>query len=250
MWGESALAFGHRTVIVPDLPGSGGTVQGSEPLTVDVLGAHVMAMLSVLSVGAVDVVGHELGGLIGVWMALSHPSRVRSLSIVTSPMSAPSADGLDNILFASPPRPLWGRESQAWALDRLSHVHTHIDASLLDACMAAGNGESHRKAVEYMARNYTAKFAPSMTRVRYRLWDACRGAGLQVPTQIVWANNDPATSLESGTVLFNMIAERQTACQMHVINRSGSFPFREQAAAFRHVISSFQDGVLIQTSQA
>ena len=31
-------SFQNRTLIVPDLPGSGGTIQGSQPLTMDTLG--------------------------------------------------------------------------------------------------------------------------------------------------------------------------------------------------------------------
>jgi 2-hydroxy-6-oxonona-2,4-dienedioate hydrolase len=245
IWGDCLAAFlPDRNVIAPDLPGSGGTVQKSQPLTMDTLGQHVVEMLSALSLDTVDVVGHDLGGLIGVWMALSHPARVRSLSIVASPMCPPTADGLDTILLASPPQPPWNRDSQAWALERLSHVHTHIDGPLLDRCVTASLGEAHRKSVEDMKSHYAGMFAPSMNRVRYRLWDACRNNGLQVPTQIVWASHDPATSREQGMVLFDAIAGRQKALQMHVINRSGSFPFREQAAAFHHIVGSFQDGVL------
>lgn len=248
IWGACPAAFHDRSLIVPDLPGSGGTVQGSQPLTMDALGEHVMTMLSALSLDSIDVVGHDLGGLIGVWMALLHPSRLRSLSIVTSPMCPPTADGLDNILLASPPQPLWSRESQSWAFERLSHIHTHIDAPLLDACVAASQGEAHCKASADMKENYARTFVPSMNRVRYRLWNACRNDGLRVPTQIVWASHDPATSRESGWVLFNAISGRQKASQMHVINRSGSFPFREQPAAFHHVVTSFADGARTERS--
>jgi pimeloyl-ACP methyl ester carboxylesterase len=244
IWGDCLAAFAQdRDVIAPDLPGSGGTVQNF-PLTMDALGEHVVALLSALSLESVDVVGHDLGGLIGVWMALSHPSRVRSLAIVASPMCPPTADGLDDILLAAPPQPPWSRQSQAWALERLSYAHSHIDGPLLDRCVAASHGEAHRTAVDQMKSNYARAFAPSMNRVRYRLWDACRNAGLQVPTQIVWASHDPATSREQAMVLFNAIAGRQKAAQLHVINRSGSFPFREQAAAFHHIVAAFQEGVL------
>lgn len=248
IWGESPLAFDNRALVVPDLPGSGGTIQNAEPLTLDTFGQHVLATLSALSIDSVSIVGHDLGGLIGVWIALSHPSRVRSLSIVTSPMCSPNADGLDNFLLTSPPQPLWNRESQAWAFERLSWVHTHIDTSLLDQCVAASHGEAHREAVKYMSQSYARAFAPSMNRVRYRLWDACRRDGLQVPTQIVWANQDPTTPLEAGLVLFDAIARHQKTVQFQVINRSGHFPFREQSAAFHHIVASFEAGVAAETS--
>lgn len=99
IWGDSLEPFLSRLdVLVPDLPGSGGTVQSTEPLTIDTLGRHVIALLAASSIETVDVVGHDVGGLIGVWLALNHPARVRALSIVASPMTAPTGDALDDLL--------------------------------------------------------------------------------------------------------------------------------------------------------
>ena len=244
IWGD-ALAFftNNLDVIAPDLPGSGGTVAGTERLTVDAIGHHVLAVLAAALIETADVIGHDLGGLLGIWLALNHPARVRSLSIVASPTSAPAGDFLDDLLFATPPRPLWSRESQAWALERVSYSHTHIDDRLLDACVAASEGEPHRQAVESMKANFGKAFAPSINRTKGQLWETCRNAGLPVPAQIVWASHDPATTREAGFVLFDVISAKQKAAQMHVINRTGSLPFREQAAAFHHIVASFGEGV-------
>ncbi len=244
IWGDVLASFADNLdVIAPDLPGSGGTVTGTEPLTIDAIGRHIVALLTAASVETADVIGHDLGGLLGIWLALNHPARVRSLSIVASPMSAPTGDSLDDILFATPPQPLWSRESQAWALERLSYGHAHIDDRLLDACVAASEGEAHRQAVESMKINFGKAFAPSVNRTKGQLREICRNAGLPVPTQIVWASHDPATSREAGFVLFDVISAKQKAAQMHVINRAGGLPFREQAAAFHHIVASFGEGV-------
>src|SRR5256885_985992 len=126
LWGGTPAHFAEeRHVVVPDLPGSGGTVPSGPP-TIASLAQHVLALLSALDLPRVDVVGHDLGGLIGVALALEHPARVASLAVVSSAMTAPTADGLDNILLAAPPAPLWGRESQAWVFERLSYAHGHI----------------------------------------------------------------------------------------------------------------------------
>lgn len=243
IWDDTPQAFGaSRQVIVPDMPGSGGTVP-TGALTVDSLAEHVIALLSALGLARVDVVGHDLGALVGVALALRHSETIRSLAVVASPMTAPTADGLDNILFRALPQPQWGRESQAWVFERLSYSHAHITPTLLDACVAAAGGAAHRKAVEMAA---LAALAPSMGKTRYQLWDACRNKGIPVPTQVVWASHDPATSREQAFVLFKTIAEKQTATQMHVINRCGSFPFREQPESFHHVVAAFQDGVLAE----
>jgi 2-hydroxy-6-oxonona-2,4-dienedioate hydrolase len=247
MWGDGLRPFlAERDVIVPDLPGSGGTSLGSASVTFDAFARYVVALLDVLQIKACDVVGHDLGGLVALWLAMEQPGRVRSLSVVASQWSPPRGDGLDNILLVSPPPPLWGRGSQAWALERLSYSHAHIDAGLLDACAAAGQGDAHRGAVMVMREQNARVFMPGAAKTRYRLWEVCRGDGLKVPAQIVWGSHDPTVSREAGFVLFDNIARKQTATHFHVVNRAGNFPFREEPNVFHHMVSSFQAGVLAE----
>ena len=244
VWGDSLSPFAEDLdVIAPDCPGSGGTDLGEEPLTVEAIGSFALALLADSGITSVDVVGHDIGGLIGIWLALNHPTTVRSLSIVASPMSAPVGDALDDILLVAPPRPLWSQESQAWALERLSYSHMHIDRTLLDACVAASDGDPHRQAADRARTNSAKALGASMSRTRSLLWEACRTEGVQVPVQIVWASHDPVTTREAGFVLYDTIAAKQPASQFHVINRAGSLVFREQPSAFHHVVASFGRGV-------
>lgn len=244
VWGESLALFAQElAVVAPDCPGSGGTDFGDQPLTIDAIGSFVLALLEDYGITSVDVVGHDVGGLVGVWLALHHPKMVRSLSVVASPMSGPVGDGVDDILFAAPPRPLWSRESQSWALERLSYSHMHIDRTLLDACVAAGEGEPHRHAADAIKSGAMAGFAASMSRTRSQLWETCRSGGVQVPVQIVWASHDPTTTRQAGFVLFDAIGAKQRAAQFHVIARAGSLVFREQPSAFHHIVASFGRGI-------
>jgi hypothetical protein len=55
--------------------------------------------------------------------------------------------------------------------------------------------------------------------------------------------NYVTTTREAGFVLFDVISAKQKATQLQVINRSGSLPFREQPAAFHHIVASFGEGV-------
>jgi pimeloyl-ACP methyl ester carboxylesterase len=237
------LLAADRAVIAPDLPGCAGTALASpQDLDVEKLAGFVLALLDAQSVRGAHLVGHDLGGFIGLWLAITAPKRVRSLAIAASPMSPPTGDGLNDILFDTTPLPLWSRRSQAWAFERLSYAHEHVDATLLDACEAAARGQPHRDAVSAMqdlaARQRNFGIAP----IKGRIWEALR-TGLSVPTQIVWSSHDPATSREAGYVLFKVIAERQRAAQFHLINRAGSFAFREQPEAFAQVVAAFASGV-------
>jgi pimeloyl-ACP methyl ester carboxylesterase len=232
-----------RQVIAPDLPGYAGTDLAS-PADLDV-GKQVnfvLALLDVLAIDRAHLVGHDLGGFIALWLAITAPKRVRSLSITASPMCPPTGDGLNDILFDATPLPLWSRRSQAWAFERLSYSHEHVDAALLDACEEAGRSKPHRDAVDAMRDEQLRHRNFGIAALKGRIWEALR-KGLTVPTQIVWASHGPTTAREAGYVLFKVIGEHQGAAQFHLINRAGSFVFREQPAEFTRVVAAFQDGV-------
>src|SRR5271166_4372810 len=97
-----------RHVIAPDLPGYAGTdLVSAADLDVEKQASFVLALLDALSVDRAHLVGHDLGGFIALWLAITAPKRVRSLSIAASPMCPPTGDGLNDILFDATPLPLW-----------------------------------------------------------------------------------------------------------------------------------------------
>jgi 2-hydroxy-6-oxonona-2,4-dienedioate hydrolase len=250
VWGDALARFGrNRRVIALDLPGSGASALPAAPPNFDMMTRTVLDVLDRMAIPAFDLVGHDLGGFMGLALAIEAPDRLRSLSVVASPMSPPIGDRLDDTVLLAPPQPLWSRESQHWVFDRLSYSHGHIDDALLAACVAAAAGAPHQQAVAAMRQHNAGTFAPSVGKARYRLWEICRNDGVKVPTQVVWSSHDPLTSQEAGFVLFDAIAKKQSATQFHLINRAGSFPFREQPAAFHHVVAAFQDGVMVEASR-
>lgn len=252
IWGAVLDRFaGVRQVVAPDLPGSGGTAVPAGGLSFEGLAAHVTGVMDALNLSNVHIVGHDLAGLIALVLAMDAPDRFASVSVVASALATPQGDGLDDLLFIDPPAPLWGRISQRWALKRISHSHYAIDDALVDACVKAAEGAPHRSAVELMAGDkYARGFAPGAVRAKMRLWELLRGAGLAVPVQLVWGSHDPTTSRERGAVLFDMIAQRQTATQFHLVNRAGNLVFRDQPEAFHHVVGAFQDGVMAERATA
>jgi pimeloyl-ACP methyl ester carboxylesterase len=236
------LAAG-RQVIAPDLPGYAGTDLASPAdLDVEKQSSFVLALLDALSIDRAHLAGHDLGGFIALWLAITAPKRVRSLSIAASPMCPPTGDGLNDILFDATPLPLWSRRSQAWAFERLSYSNEHVDAALLGACEDAARGKPHRGAVDAMGDEQLRHRNFGIAALKGRIWEAVR-KGVTAPTQIVWASHDPTTTREAGYVLFKVIAERQGAAQFHLINRAGSFVFREQPAEFARIVAAFQNGV-------
>jgi pimeloyl-ACP methyl ester carboxylesterase len=237
------LAAG-RPVVALDLPGCGGSQLGdADVLSVEKLGQHLVAVLDALKMDGVHFVGHDLGGYLGLWLAVTAPQKLRSLSLVGSGMSPPTGDGLNDILFDPVPVPLWSRASQVWAFERLSYSHGHIDDALINASVAAAESNPHRDAVAALRDEKARSRNYGINAVKGPIWESLRTSGLSVPTQLVWASHDLQAPREGGYVLFKIIAEKQRATMFQLINRAGSFPFREQPAQFARVVASFQDGI-------
>lgn len=246
LWGSALLDALSRSmqIIVPDLLASGGTAIGEGPLTIDRMIAHAKGVIAATSAGdKVHVVGHDLGGMVALSLAFTAPQLLAALTIVSSQAAAPTGDGVENLTLLAPPRPLWSRESQVWAYDRLSYSHHHITNELIEASVAAAHKGGHLKSVRSEASTWDNDLFISILRAKSRFFKAAREGDIQVPTQVIWAKNDPLVTIDHGLWLYRIIAGKQRAAHFHLINRSGNFPFREQPEEFSRVLKAFQSGL-------
>src|SRR5207237_112289 len=213
----------------------------SNASTVEVAGSTLDAMTqsvrkAIEGKGKCHLVGHDLGGLLALSIAIDAPQLVSGVTAVASVAASPTGDGVGDFTFAYPPPPLWSRESQRWALERISYSHQHIDDPLLDACVAAA-GKHRPMAPE----SYANEFVPGVMKAKSRFYEVCRTEGIKVPCQVVWGSHDPLATFDHGLWLFRGIAQKQRVAQFHVINRTGSLPFREEPAAFHQIVAAFAD---------
>lgn len=237
----------QRDVMALDLPGAGGTTIADEVFTFEALAASVRGLLDTRVIAGgppkrIHLVGHELGGLVALDLATTAADRIVAVTAVACAAAAPSGDLIENLSLAYPPRPPYSRTSQRWALERVAHSHHWIDNTLLDACMAAAAAQPHRNARERMARD-ADRFHASVTQAKARLYERCRGTGIEVPVQIIAGSHDPLTTLDQSLWLFKLIAARQRVTQMHVINRAGALPFRDAPESFVDLVTAFADGI-------
>ncbi len=90
LWAPSMAALAPRRVIAMDMPGYDGTRPALTSF--EALADAAVALLDAQGVADADVVGHSLGGMIALEMALRHPGRVRRLVIVASSPAFGSRD--------------------------------------------------------------------------------------------------------------------------------------------------------------
>ncbi len=93
-----ALAAHGRT-LVPDLRGHGesGRAAGPGGYTLEALVAELGGWLDAAGAGAVDLLGHSMGGMVALRFALAHPERVASLILMDT--SARALEHVDRALL-------------------------------------------------------------------------------------------------------------------------------------------------------
>lgn len=82
-WRPQAEVLAQRyQVITFDNRGIGGSGAGAPPLTVEAMASDVLAIMDAEQIERAHVIGHSLGGLIALHVALAAPQRVRSLALL------------------------------------------------------------------------------------------------------------------------------------------------------------------------
>jgi pimeloyl-ACP methyl ester carboxylesterase len=76
-WGNQIKALApHHTVIVMDSRGHGRSTRDSRPYGYDLMADDVVALMDVLKLPKADIVGWSDGAILGLDLAMRHPSRV------------------------------------------------------------------------------------------------------------------------------------------------------------------------------
>ncbi len=79
----------HFRIVRPDMRGLGkfrGNLDLDRDLTLDALVGDLMALLDELGADNVHYCGESMGGILGLALAAQHPARVRTLTLVASPV--------------------------------------------------------------------------------------------------------------------------------------------------------------------
>ena len=92
MWDPQVPALSvNRRLIRFDHRGHGSSPAPPGPYTIDELGGDVVALLDSLEIEQADYVGLSIGGMIGLWLAINAPERIRRLVTVCTTAKADAA---------------------------------------------------------------------------------------------------------------------------------------------------------------
>ena len=92
MWAQQVTAMGeHFAIVRYDMRGHGGSEVTPGPYRIADLADDAIAIMDVLKLQQVDFCGLSMGGMIGLWLGIHRPSRIRRLVIANSaPQIAPA----------------------------------------------------------------------------------------------------------------------------------------------------------------
>lgn len=153
-WGPLLAELPGRQLILVDNRGSGRT-RSAGPIRFADLVADIGSLIESLGVGPVDVLGHSLGGAIGLALAVEHPQLVKRLVTLTSgglsPSKAVLLKDMARIGFIVPAED-WFRLLYQW----LFSDGFFVDEASVATAAAASAAYPHRQSPGDFARQVAA----------------------------------------------------------------------------------------------
>jgi pimeloyl-ACP methyl ester carboxylesterase len=192
---------GHRVVVL-DLLGYGRSdpPADGDALSIRAHGERLLALLDALGINYPTIVGHDLGGGIGQWLAVKHPARVSRLCLIDS--VAFDAWPGHEVKLARATMPLTRFLPATWMLSVLR-------ADLLRGFVASDRG-AH--SIEQYVLPFTSDAGRDVLVGHLAALDSAETKALEPrlkdivsPTTILWGAEDPFLPKALGTRLAELI---------------------------------------------
>jgi pimeloyl-ACP methyl ester carboxylesterase len=247
VWSLNLRRLGERfRVVVFDKLGQGytGNPETDADYTFARLYRHALAVLERLDPGPAHLVGHSMGALLAVRIALDRPELTRTVTIVDSNTVAPDDPRFPWTRFyveldtkMPPGPPTW--ESVRIEPDLQSFSREHVTDGLLERLLAIARRPEFEHAARKVKELRATVWMPSIEPVRAETLADIDVRGLPVPTLVVWGAEDPSAPLPLAHALHARIAARTPEADLHVLGRAGHYCFRERPAAFERTLAAF-----------
>ncbi len=233
-----ALAQGRR-VLVPDLPGLGGSSYAG-PYDVASLVAQLSALLEAEVQGPVDVVGHDWGGSLALGLAGGRPELVRRLCVANAPYrSVPLHRAVHIPFFTLPLAPellfrLAGRQAVDTMLDLAWKAERPLGEDVRAEYRAAYTA---RPAVRAMLGYYRAATRPALRRMVPGAPAQLGRPRVQAEKMLVlWGALDPVLPIATGETV---VRDLGPDCVMVTVPGAGHFVLEEAPETVVEVLQDF-----------
>lgn len=222
-WGGSSLSYMGASLqleqrfrtLAPDLPGFGFSEIPSKPWGAADYARSVSGLLVATGFGAVNVVGHSFGGLVGTSLAVARPELVKSLTLVASPVVRLPAE-----------RRVRARGLAYGAVRTSAKLLPPLRERILEWGRMRFGSEDYRNA---------GLMRPTMVKVLGEDWRH----GLrevQAPTLLIYGEKDEDVPL---AVAHAALQELPKGARLVVVPGAGHFPFLDDAEGFVAALSDF-----------
>jgi pimeloyl-ACP methyl ester carboxylesterase len=226
------LARRHRVIAV-DLPGFGESELPREETSIPGYGRFVDAFLGELGIERAALVGNSMGGFIAAETAISHPSRVDKLVLV-------SAAGLMRV----------GNRRLA-ALERAARLFHPATAAVLARREQLIKRPKLRRRILYGIVRYPERIEPELVyevasgagkpgfmEALNAIWNydfRDRLPGVSVPTLIVWGHDDRIVPVSGAYEYERLIPDARRV----TFPNTGHLPMLERPARFNELVEEF-----------
>ncbi|MCX7293678.1 MAG: alpha/beta fold hydrolase [Janthinobacterium sp.] len=223
IWEQQIREFGQQyRLIFPHLPGHAGSLDTGVDFSFDQLADDLVELLDALAVTQANLVGWCMAGNIAQLLALRHPQRLASLTLVcTTPTDARM-------------RGITRRELEDYAVSPMLTYQTELNniyqedflAPDVAHCLALVN-QSRVPVAPHALFNFIGNLFQFDTRSRLH--------EIRVPTLVVAGSHDIAFPVDQVALLSDAIR----GSRLLVLDKSGHLPFLTQSTAFNAALRSF-----------
>lgn len=241
-----AIASRHRAIAFDRL-GQGLTDNPTKDAdyTMKAVVEHAAAVLVALGRGPFHLVGHAEGGYVALRLAVYEPDLVASVTVMDSDTAAPGVGRAEYVL-ATNPHERGSEGAVRFNFEARSVKTDHVTPVFIKRQIVALASDKIQQAVAKMGTQglRAAQFGPKLLADRLEMLDKLTLRPVQRPLMVYWGYDDPVAPVDDmGLKLYDMLAKHQFRSQMHMVNKTGQFSFREQPDEFNRVICEFVEGV-------
>lgn len=228
----------HRfSCIAIDLPGYGNSPAPNTPITIPYYADLLADLVRQVTDQPVVLVGHSMGGMISLTMALRHPELIDRMVLL-----CPTITGNLSILINAVYRPLALLEQSAVAGKLMEVLDPHM-VTLTDSFMrpASFSDRTDISEKDYERIRADAR-RPGQGRVRAQSYRAMRANDLSgrlkeisTPTMLLWGAEDNTVPLRDAAV----VADEWPTADLRIIPKAGHWPQFETPDVTKRYIASY-----------